>query len=129
MAKTKGGNPVIGTVPCRDPECTETATVHQIQSGSREGELYTRCPNCKANQSTSELFQNYLRKNTEFRPGYEHLAETEKAESHDVPEPDDDESIDEPETQEEPKKSGGIVLGAIALVSIVAGAILSGGKK
>jgi hypothetical protein len=103
--------------------------VHQIQSGRREGELYTRCPNCKANQSTSELFQNYLRKNTEFRPGYEHLAETQETESHQAPEPGGDESIDEPGEQEEPKKKGGIILGAIALVSIVAGALLSGGKK
>jgi len=125
MAKTKGGNPVIGTVTCFSPGCDETASVHQIATGSREGELYTRCPECKANQSTGKPFQKYLGSNADFREGFESLSTKDQ-----VPETEQDEEtvidedevlegelmpIDEPEKKSVSGKTIGVVIGVVAL--------------
>jgi len=127
MAKTKGGNPVIGTVLCRDPDCTETTTVHQIQSGTRKDELYTRCPECKANQSAGELLQKYIHENAIFREGFEHLStQNEEAESHEELET---EAVEVEENEvlapEETKKSkkGWIALG-LGVVFVGVGVVL-----
>ena len=123
-------NPVIGTVPCYNRGCTEIASVHQIQKGSREGELYTRCPECKCNQSTGRPFQKYLHEMAEFRDGYEHLS-TKEVE----PETDADQEPEKAATDENAKtektpagktKKGGIVavigtLAAFGLLFVGAG--------
>jgi hypothetical protein len=127
MAKTKGGNPVIGTVVCFSPGCDESATVHQIMSGSREGELYTRCPECKANQSTGKPFQKYLHEKAFFRPGFEHLQDAEaepdeelEAEALEVEATDQDKITQAENSQVSNKRPG------LALVASVVGVGLLG---
>jgi len=122
MAKTKGGNPVIGTVVCFTPGCDESASVHQIMSGSREGELYTRCPECKCNQSTGKLFQKYLHEKSDFREGHEHLSTNEaeqneelEAEALEVEEAEQNESTQAEKTQANNERPG------LALVASVVG--------
>jgi len=131
MAKTKGGNPVIGTVNCFSPGCEETASVHQIATGSREGELYTRCPECKANQSTGRPFQKYLVENADFREGYEHLSvkpEVKETEPDEIVETERTETETD-EVDQVTEKSGSGLLGAGLLVIGGLLAVIVGVKK
>lgn len=66
MARTN--NPVLGTIQCR--ECGSQATVHQTQRGKGRF-LYTRCPECNADQRTGKAFQARLWRDTDWRPGAE----------------------------------------------------------
>jgi hypothetical protein len=63
-------NPVLGTIPCR--ECKGEATVHQAARGGGRF-LYTRCPECKADQRTGAAFQTRLFKETQWRDGVKPL--------------------------------------------------------
>lgn len=64
MARTN--NPVLGTIQCR--ECGQQATVHQTQRGKGRF-LYTRCPECNADQRTGQTFQARLWRETDWREG------------------------------------------------------------
>lgn len=57
-------NPVLGTIDCS--ECGQMATVHQTARGKGKF-LYTRCPECKADQRTGKAFQQRLWNETIWR--------------------------------------------------------------
>lgn len=133
--------PVIGTVKCFTPGCDEQATVHCVERGARAGYLYSRCPECKCNQSTGALFQKYLRQHTEFRPEYQGAAwpvtsihETEPGQT-DLAEP-DAQPVAEPETDQdgetgEPQAergAGGAIAAGLGLI-VGIGLIAIGVKK
>ncbi len=56
----------LGTIACG--ECSQQATVHQAQRGKGRY-LYTRCPECKADQRTGKSFQTRLWHETNWYPG------------------------------------------------------------
>lgn len=130
MAKTAGGNPVIGTVVCSDIECTEQATVHQVASGTRKGQLYLRCPECGCDQRKAKSLQKHIRTKADFREGFEHLAESGTGtENEDIPE-DEKTDIPEDEPAEQPKgKHGLLAVVGVAVVSVVGLAVGLGGRK
>lgn len=118
--------PVLGTVECSG--CGGVATVHQTARGSGRY-LYTRCPECGADQRTGARVQSAWWRSAEWRDG-----------APDVPPPNllADEPVVEPvagdavadvlpvvgepdELPEEPSKSGlfWLVGGAVGLVALV----------
>jgi len=125
MAKTKGGNPVIGSVACTGVDCSNEATVHRVESGSREGQLYLRCTECGPDQRKGGKLQKYITDNAIFREGFENLStkdpipKTEPDEQIDI---DKDEviegelmPIDEPEKKSGAGKAIGLLIGLVAI--------------
>lgn len=65
-------NPIKGYIACPTEGCGEVCTVHAVgehrvleggdppKNKRRLGQLYTICPNCKANQSAGKPFQDWL---------------------------------------------------------------------
>jgi len=65
-------NPIKGYIACPTEGCGEVCTVHAVgehrvleggdppKNKRRLGQLYTICPNCKANQSAGKPFQEWL---------------------------------------------------------------------
>lgn len=65
-------NPIKGYIACPTQGCGEVCTVHAVgehrvleggdppKNKRRLGQLYTICPNCKANQSAGKPFQDWL---------------------------------------------------------------------
>ncbi len=131
MAKTAGGNPVIGTVVCSDVECTEQATVHQVASGTRKGQLYLRCPECGCDQRKAKSLQKHIRTKADFREGFEHLAESGTGtENEDIQE---DEKMDIPEDETPAEQSSGkhgpLAVAGVVVASLVGLALGLGGRK
>lgn len=127
---TVRNNPVTGMVKCN--VCEKQASVHQVQRGARKGMLYIRGCDCVINQSTGKPFQEYWRKNTVPRPGYESIFSAEKKDvtSIDLSIEVDEErlnaftsKIEKPEVEpldsSENKKSGGLFIGVV--MALVAG--------
>lgn len=130
MAKTAGGNPVIGTVVCSDVECTEQATVHQVASGTRKGQLYLRCPECGCDQRKAKSLQKHIRTKADFREGFEHLAEAGTGTENEDIQEDEKTDIPEDEQAEQPRgKRGLLAVAGVAVVSVVGLALGLGGRK
>lgn len=122
--------PVIGQVVCFTQGCDELATVHRVEKGNKTGYLYARCPECKCNQSTGKLFQNYLKENTDFRAEFAHLQVEKPAIAEpEQPKQIEDLQVDEPEPAEVQETAqphagrvvGGAILGLVSIFAIIAG--------
>lgn len=118
--------PVLGTVECSG--CGGVATVHQTARGAGRF-LYTRCPDCGADQRTGAKVQSAWWRGAEWRDGAPdvpppNLLPVDSAVESVVGDPVDDvlPVADDPvSVEEEPSKSGllWLVGGAVGLVALV----------
>lgn len=130
MAKTESKNPVIGTVACSDSECNEIATVHQVNSGTRKGQLYLRCTECGCDQRKSKSLQKHITENADFREGHEHLSvkhQVQETEPNEELETEATESEELPPEETKKMKPGFLVGAALTGFGIVG--IIMGIKK
>lgn len=138
-------NPIKGYIACPTLGCGEVCTVHAVgehrvleggdppKNKRRLGQLYTICPNCKANQSAGKPFQDWLTQHMkataeEVDTGYKHSA-PKKPHSVTVTKPQQTKSdkgsppkeVTEPLTEPKAKKiSKRTVAGAVAFVGACA---------
>lgn len=129
MAKVN--RPVLGTIECGG--CGGEATVHQAARGKGRY-LYTRCPNCGADQRNGASVQSHIWHNANWREGVEKVmppnvqADDDWKPASAAPKKSSDEKpvISAPKNDAPPERSSGnagLIIGGLGVVTI-AGVIL-----